>query len=647
MEFPILSQSSNTLLNRNGETHFCYKFNPLDFEQIDYHDLCGYFDRLRAYFQSLNSSSYFRIYCNRGEYYLVTNLHQPEIPSISLDELNSPLFVLLDLGDFYSDVKIGDDYLNYNGKYYRYIQIKDYPSEIYENHLADLGCDFILNFGKLPSTEQTILLEYQSKNYEGKLASSKSKTETNKAQNAIGTMDDIAGKISRGEETLFRAEAWLVLKENSLDDLNLKTGELINRLLTHKLYIESINLSRVFAGCFPGQKAGFFTKGSIVVDTSFLLSLIPLTKHKLLHEGFSLYSNDGDELYYDIKHRSFDNKNSFVAGPTGTGKSLLVQHIVDYYINKKNKVIVLDKGESYLKLCKYHNGSSLTGKLNFLKFKKPQYLTDLVLEFAGRDEFNKVQKGELYSHIKEGILNNSFNTHEDFIGYLELKFPKIRFYFSDVLDFFTDQEDDSLSSEFIYCEMKNFVGKMKAPVILYLFQYFEHFKGDVIFVFEEIHNYLLTTPDSIVGTISREIRKEGGALIAVTQSVNDIDIYPLLNVLWDNSEHKFIFKHNTDPDPKYLNGYERELFLTMSDNSLKNLNDTNNEKKKFSQFLIKSNQIKKTVRLYIPKDKYELYTSDPEDKKMFNEWYFKNSNLFSDYKNAIESYARIKHHDLH
>ena len=72
-----------------------------------------------------------------------------------------------------------------------------------------------------------------------------------------------------------------------------------------------------------------------------------------------------------------------------------------------------------------------------------------------------------------------------------------------------------------------------------------------------------------------------------------------------------------------------------------------NEKKKFSQFLIKSNQIKKTVRLYIPKDKYELYTSDPEDKKMFNEWYFKNSNLFSDYKNAIESYARIKHHDLH
>lgn len=647
MDFPIVSTSENFIVNKHGEVVYFFKFIPLDFEQIDEHDLNGYFNNLKSHLQSLSHKDYFRFYYIDGISYLATTQKDITFPSVTLEPLIDPLKTIISQGDLFSDIKIGDDYINFNNRYFKYIHLKDFPSEIFENHLADLGCDFILNFSKLSGAEQTVLLEYQGKNYEGKLVTSKSKIETNKAQNALGTMEDMAGKISRGEESLFRAETWLILSGFSHNELVQKTEILLNRLLTHKTYVESINLSRVFAGNFPGQKSNFFTKGSLVIDTSFLISLLPLTKHQLLNEGFKLFSNDGDELFYDIKHRSFDNKNTFVAGPTGSGKSLLVQHIIDHYIQKNNKVIVLDKGESYLKLCNYYGGSSLSGKLNFLKFKKPQYLTDLVLEFAGKDEFNKVQKGELFHHIQEGIKNNSFNTHLEFIEYLETLFPKIKFYFSDVMEFFTDDPDDSFNSDFIYCEMKNFTARMKAPVILFLFQYFEHFKGDVIFVFEEIHNYLLTTPDSIVGTISREIRKEGGALISVTQSVNDIDIYPLLNVLWDNSEHKFIFKHNTDPKPKYLSGYERELFLTMSDNSLKNLNDSGNEKKKFSQFLVKSNQIKKTVRLYIPKDKYELYTSDPEDRKMFNEWFSRNSSLFEDYKKAIETYARIKHEELH
>lgn len=647
MEFPIISSENNVLSNKNGELIYFYKFTPLDFEQIDEQDLLGYMNNLKSHLQSFSHKDYYRIYNIKGASYLSTNNKNITFPSIKLEELINPLETLLPCGNLFSDIKLGDDYINFNNRYLKYIHLKDYPNEIFENHLADLGYDFILNFSKMSGTEQTVLLEYQGKNYEGKLSTSKSKIETNKAVNALGTMEDMASKISRGEESLFRTEAWLILEANSLSELNEITDNALNRLLTHKTYIESINLMRVFAGNFPGQKCHFYTKGSLVVDTSFLVSLLPLTKHQLLNEGFKLFSNDGDELYYDIKHRSFDNKNSFVAGPTGSGKSLLVQHMVDYYISKKNKVIVLDKGESYLKLCNYHGGYSLRGKLNFLKFKKAQYLTDLVLEFAGKEEFSKNQKGELYHHINQGIIDNSFNTHIEFINYLEKAFPKIRFYFSDVLEFFTDEDDNSLDSDFIFCEMKHLNGKMKAPVILYLFQYFEHFEGDVLFVFEEIHNYLLTTPDSIVGTISREIRKEGGALVAVTQSVNDIDLYPLLNVLWDNSEHKFIFKHNTDPDIKYLNGYEREIFLNMSDNSLKNLNDTGNEKKKYSQFLVKSNTIKKTVRLYVPRAKYEIYTSDKEDKKMFNDWYSKNSNLFSDYKKAIESYARIKHEELH
>ena len=40
----------------------------------------------------------------------------------------------------------------------------------------------------------------------------------------------------------------------------------------------------------------------------------------------------------------------------------------------KQKVIVLDKGESYKKLCQYYDGILLKDKINFLQFKNPTYL---------------------------------------------------------------------------------------------------------------------------------------------------------------------------------------------------------------------------------------------------------------------------------
>jgi energy-coupling factor transporter ATP-binding protein EcfA2 len=643
MNFPLLKSDGNSLSNKKGEVSFVYKFLPLDFEQLDYDTLCTYYTSVKYFLGSLNDKDYIRIYKIDGEAYLVTSIKDFNFPRVVLGSPDDPLSFYLGSSEIFSDIKFGDDYLVFNGKYHKFINIREFPSEISENHLGEIGLDFILSFRKMSEMKQRSFIEVKDGSYKGKKNQSKSKIELSKADSALSVIEEIADAISKGEEALFKTEAWIIVSDISKEVLFNKVTAVFQTLLTHKLYLESIALSEVFVNNFPGVTPIFSNDRSLIKHTSFIASLIPLSKDKLMNEGFELFSKGGERLYFDIKNRSFKNKNTFVAGPTGSGKSLLVQHMIENYLINGENIIVLDKGESYKKLCLYYDGLLLDTKINFLTFKNAQYLTDFVLEVAGKDEFSKIGKGELFDWIECGIKNNLFHTHDEFINYLEEKFNKIKYYFSDIKHFFCDDIINYLDQKFVYCEVKKYPPKLRGPVILFLFQFFEHFKGDVTFVFEEIHNYLLTTPDSIVGTISREIRKEGGALVGVTQSVNDILLYPLLNVLWENTQHKFLFQHETEPSETYIKGHARDLFLSITENTFKNNNEYKSEKKDHSEFLLNSDGFNKVVRLYVTKDKYELYTSDPEDQKNFNNWMSLNSTAFSDFKEAIHSYTRIKY----
>jgi hypothetical protein len=643
VSFPILELKDNCLNNKKGEKSYVYKFLPLDFEQLDYDILCSYYVNVKNFLNSFSDKEYIRFYNISDETYLVTSMKDLIFPHVVLAPVDNPLSFYIGSSDFFSDVKIEDDYLMYNGKFHKFINIREFPSDITENHLGELGHEFVFSFQKMSEAKQKAFVEIKDGTYKGKKNQSKSKIELSKADSALNVIEEIANDISNGNESLFKAEAWIIVSDVSKEVLFDKVSKVFQELLTHKLYLESVSLSEMFILNFPGVTPNFNSSRSKIVHSSFISSLIPLSKDMLMKEGFEIFSKTGEKLFFDIKDRSFQNKNAFVAGPTGSGKSLLVQHMIESYLVKGENVIVLDKGESYKKLCQYHDGLLLDTKINFLTFKNAQYLTDFVLEIAGKDEFSKIQKGELFDWINVGIKENRFITHDDFIAYLESKFNKIKFYFSDILHFFCDEQSNYLEQKFIYCEVKKYPAKLRGPVILFLFQFFEHFKGNVTFIFEEIHNYLLTTPDSIVGTISREIRKEGGALVGVTQSVNDIELYPLLNVLWENTQHKFLFRHETEPAETYIKGHARDLFLSISENTFRNNNEFKSEKKNYSEFIISSAGFNKVVRLYVTKDKYELYTSDPEDRNKFNHWMSLNSLVFDHFRDAIHSYTRIKY----
>ena len=321
MSFPILEFKDNCLCNKKGEKSYVYNILPLDFEQLDFDILCSYYRNVKNFLNSVSDKEYIRFYNISGEISLVTSIKDLNFPHVVLVPADNPISFYIGSSDFFSDVKIEDDYLIYNGKFHKFINVREFPSDITENHLGELGLDFVFSFRRMSEAKQKAFVEIKDGSYKGKKNHSKSKIELSKADSALSVIEDIANDISNGEESLFSAEAWIIVSDVSKEVLFDKVSNIFQQLLTHKLYLETVSLSEMFILNFPGVTSSFNNNRSLTKHTSFISSLIPLSKDMLMKEGFELFSKEGEKLFFDIKDRSFQNKNAFVAGPTGSGKS--------------------------------------------------------------------------------------------------------------------------------------------------------------------------------------------------------------------------------------------------------------------------------------------------------------------------------------
>lgn len=215
MSFPILKINDNCLCNKKGEISYVFKFLPLDFEQLNYDTLVSYFESVKSFIQSTSSNDYIRLYKINGEIYLVTSIKDINFPSVVLVPEEDPIGFYVGHHDFFSDVKIEDDYLVYNGKFHKFINVREFPNEISENHLGDIGLDFVVSFQKMSELKQKSFVDHKDGTYKGKDKQSKSKIEQSKATTALTVIEDIAKELSNGEEALFHIETWIIVSDVS------------------------------------------------------------------------------------------------------------------------------------------------------------------------------------------------------------------------------------------------------------------------------------------------------------------------------------------------------------------------------------------------------------------------------------------------
>lgn len=67
-----------------------------------------------------------------------------------------------------------------------------------------------------------------------------------------------------------------------------------------------------------------------------------------------------DPLDLPMQTNRINNRNKFVLGPSGSGKSFFMNHLVRQYFLQGMDVVLVDTGHSYSGICQYYNGKYIT-----------------------------------------------------------------------------------------------------------------------------------------------------------------------------------------------------------------------------------------------------------------------------------------------
>ena len=106
------------------------------------------------------------------------------------------------------------------------------------------------------------------------------------------------------------------------------------------------------AGDFPNEESFFtFLEQSVCLftfETNYRSSLSPF--------GLKMCDRSGKPLHLDIsdlpmKKGVTTNRNKFILGPSGSGKSFFTNHMVRQYYEQGTHVVLVDTGNSYIGLC--------------------------------------------------------------------------------------------------------------------------------------------------------------------------------------------------------------------------------------------------------------------------------------------------------
>ncbi|NUM78417.1 hypothetical protein HUU40_28995 [candidate division KSB1 bacterium] len=125
--------------------------------------------------------------------------------------------------------------------------------------------------------------------------------------------------------------------------------------------LETLDILPIFISSLPGNSAENYHR--LVVKTSNAAQFINLTNfNRGYHRGVLMKNRNNEPLLFDYFDQNLNSWNSIIVGPTGTGKSYLMQALLLQLLEQGVKVFGLDvggvgdMGGSYKKMIKLLNG---------------------------------------------------------------------------------------------------------------------------------------------------------------------------------------------------------------------------------------------------------------------------------------------------
>lgn len=359
-----------------------------------------------------------------------------------------------------------------------------------------------------------------------------------------------------------------------------------------------------------------------------------------------------------------NNRNKFLLGGSGTGKSFCMNSLLEQYLLYNMDVIIVDVGHSYSGLCAYYNGKYITYTeenpitmnpfampANEYNIEKKDFLITLVaLLWKGADGLlSNVERDVLSNVVSAYYVKNfqwedpelNFNTFYEFA--LE-KIPQIKkeesipfeldefryvlkkFYkggeYQAILN---EAADQSLFSErFIVYEIDNVSNnKILLPIVTLIImdifiQKMRHRKHQRKAIILEEAWKALASPimANFLLYLNKTVRKFWGEIIEVTQELGDILGNPIVkDAIINNSDTVILldqskFKENYKEIAALLSISATEQRKIFSINQL----DNKTNRSPFKEFYMRRGQVGEVYGVEVSLSQYLCYTTEKPEK---------------------------------
>ncbi|MDV3704690.1 conjugal transfer protein TraG [Elizabethkingia anophelis] len=355
----------------------------------------------------------------------------------------------------YDNIKSTEEYLQIGSRFVKnisYVDVEkiDLPSEIEPYSLlggngaaGETAVDNFTFIGELEDYEtiiynQVISIPHQAQQ-QRELDKKKKKHEgaaNNSPSNAIiaEEIQSLLHNIAIDGQLVVNAHFSILFSAPTLEKM-----ENIQSMIENKLFIKGIIVSKnaynqfeLFRAALPGnatelREYDLFMTTSEAALCFFFKESYPLNEESSFYLRFT--DRQGVPIKVDpadlpMKIGRINNRNKFVLGPSGSGKSFLMNNIVEQYLTYNYDVVIVDTGDSYSGTCMYKGGRYiqyteekpitmnpfLMDKKEF-NIEKIEFLTNLIfLIWQGPDAMMTSTQKSILDNVLMSYYHTYFNS---------------------------------------------------------------------------------------------------------------------------------------------------------------------------------------------------------------------------------------------
>jgi conjugation system TraG family ATPase len=357
------------------------------------------------------------------------------------------------------------------------------------------------------------------------------------------------------------------------------------------------------------------------------------------------------------------NRNKFILGPSGSGKSFFTNHMVRSYFEQGTHIVLVDVGHSYKGLCSMVKGYYFTyDELNPIRFnpfhigegdvldtEKKESIKTLLLALWKKDNetFNRSEyvalSNALQLYYEKQVPFRSFNSFYEFLreDFVEvLKTDKVKekdfdvsnflyvlrpYYKGGEFDYLLNATEnlELLRERFIVFELDNIKDHpILFPVVtIIIMEVFiskmRKLKGvrKMILIEEAWKAIAKEGMAEYIKYLFKTVRKFFGEAIVVTQEVEDIISSPVVKqAIINNSDCKILldqskYQNKFDQIQELLGLTEKEKALVLS------INKANDPTKRYKEvFISLGGVLSKVYRTEVSLEEYLAYTTEETEK---------------------------------